>query len=125
MRLHLVSKRMLNGYSLKMCQDYWHPTRRFGKQPITLERHISQLCQHYQVTFEELFTSLLMIKAFDTEIRCIDCGQMYEVFNPCQLPNPKQFLHWQCEDCQKFHNSGYINLQSFLASVEPDNEIPF
>lgn len=120
MRLHLVSKQMLNGYSLQMCQDYWRSSGRFCNQPTNLAQHINQLCQHYQVTFEELFSNLLMIKAFDTEIHCIDCGQMYEVYNPCNLPDPKQFLHWQCEDCQKFHNSSYMSLQSFLDSFDYD-----
>ena len=55
MRIHLVANRMLNGQSLQMCQDYWRPFVPNNQYNLTLEWHIRQVCQHYNVTFEELF----------------------------------------------------------------------
>lgn len=123
MRIHLLTNKMLNGTSLQMCLDYWHPFNQH--HPNRLEWHIKQLCHYYQVTFEELFSRLSMVRAYDSSIRCKTCGKLYELCNPCDLPDPNYFLDWQCAQCLAFINRGVVDLQKFLASVEPDNEIPF
>lgn len=52
MRVRLLTNNMLNGYSLKMCLDYWHPFNQH--HPNRLEWHIKHICRHYDVTSEEL-----------------------------------------------------------------------
>lgn len=118
MRIRLLTNTILNGYSLQMCQDYWRPFHPSRYQTITLEWHIKQICQHYDVTFEELFSKLLLVKAYDTSIRCVTCGQMYEVFNPCDLPNPNHFVNWQCDSCRTFRDKGKMSLQDFLNAFD-------
>lgn len=122
MRIHLLANGMLNGESLQMCQDYWRPYLRGNTSYRTLETHIKHLCRNYEVTFEELFHKLLLIKAYDTQICCVCCGQMYELYNPCDLPDPKKFINWQCDDCQNFKQRGVVKLEDFLNTVPTFND---
>lgn len=118
MRVKLLANRMLQGKSLQMCQDYWRP---YGSHPYSkglLEGHIRTICHHYRVTFEELFLNLLQMKAYDSAICCNSCGKMYELYNPCDLPNPNHFVNWQCDTCQTFQSRIHISLQEFLLSFE-------
>ena len=124
MRVRLLTNNMLNGYSLKMCQDYWQPFNYPNQHPFSLEWHIKHICHHYDVTSEELITRLSMVKAYDSYIRCDTCGKMYELNNPCKLPNPDDFISWQFEDCKIFMQRGVINLHSFLVNIE-DDDCPF
>lgn len=125
MRIKLLANGMLKGQSLQMCQDYWRPYNPHQYSTGLLEWHVRKICQKYHVTFEELFSSLLQMKAYDSTICCVNCGKMYELYNPCDLPNPIDFMDWQCDDCQTFQNRGCINLQGFLLSFEPDDGVPF
>ena len=125
MRIHLAANRMLNGQSLQMCQDYWRPFVPNNQYNLTLEWHIRQVCQHYNVTFEELFSSLRLVKAYDMSIRCQHCGQMCEVFNPVDMLTTYPNYDWVCEDCGKFIEQNSMNLQQFLDIYEPQFNCPF
>lgn len=125
MRVQLVTNSMLNGQSLQMCQDYWRPFNMNHPFGYSLEWHIRQVCQHYNVTFEELFSKLTMVKAYDSHIRCQHCGQMREIYHPTEMVDYYQPLNWTCQDCESFIERGRINLEQFLLSAEPDNQCPF
>ena len=127
MRIHLVTNSMLNGRSLQMCQDYWRPSQYMQLTPYesALKQHIYYICQHYQVSYEELYHKLSLIKAYALDIRCECCGKMYELENPCDLPNPTSLIGWRCTECTLFQSTGVIHLDEFLSRLEPYDDIPF
>ena len=127
MRIHLLTNGMLTGQSLQMCQDYGRPYYPYIPFDFSLEWHIQQICHRYDVTFEELFSSLMKVKAYDSSIRCRHCGRMYELYKPCNLPNSNNFITWECQECQNFKKRGVVRLNDFLNSLNmlSDDECPF
>ena len=86
---------MMTENEIQLCSDYWS----IVDNPKDYCAHVTQLCNDYDISGQELYKTILLSYAYLDDVVCSCCGMGCPIYLPAEGEMMRKLDKWTCDHC--------------------------